>query len=73
MPVGIGQALAKAGRPLVYGGGRKGIMGIVSGAVIEAGGQVTGILPYAMVAAGGEKEQAEGGVWGLDEGSLAGE
>jgi predicted Rossmann-fold nucleotide-binding protein len=39
---------------LVYGGGSFGIMGIVSGAVLEDGGQVTGIVPYAMVAAGGE-------------------
>ena len=58
--IGLGQALAKAGRPLVYGGGRKGIMGVVSGAVIEAGGHVTGVIPFAMVAAGGEKEQADG-------------
>ncbi|THG94775.1 hypothetical protein EW026_g6762 [Hermanssonia centrifuga] len=53
-------ALATAGRPLVYGGGRKGIMGVVSAAAIEKGGQVTGVLPYAMVAAGGEKEQTDG-------------
>ena len=37
-------------------------MGVVSGAVVEAGGQVTGVIPYAMVAAGGEKEQADGEV-----------
>jgi hypothetical protein len=29
-------------------------MGLVSGAVIEGGGQVVGIVPNAMVAAGGE-------------------
>ena len=39
----------------MYGGGRKGIMGVVSDAVFEAGGQLTGILPYAMMAAGGEQ------------------
>lgn len=59
---GLGRALAKAGRPLVYGGGRKGLMGVVSGAVIEAGGHVTGVIPYAMVVAGGEKEASEGEV-----------
>ncbi len=58
--LGLGHALAHAGRPLIYGGGRKGIMGVVSGAVIDAGGRVTGVIPYAMVAAGGEKEQADG-------------
>lgn len=31
-------------------------MGIVSGAVLEAGGKVTGVLPAAMIASGGEKE-----------------
>lgn len=53
---GVGRALGKAGRPLVYGGGRKGIMGVVSGAVLEAGGSVTGVLPAAMIASGGEHE-----------------
>ncbi|KZT11575.1 uncharacterized protein LAESUDRAFT_671692 [Laetiporus sulphureus 93-53] len=53
----LGTALAKAKRPLVYGGGSLGIMGAVSGAASEAGGDVTGIVPYAMVAAGGEVDQ----------------
>lgn len=30
-------------------------MGVVSDAVLDAGGHLTGIIPYAMVAAGGEK------------------
>lgn len=33
-------------------------MGIVSGAVLKTGGTVTGVVPYAMVAAGGEKSAA---------------
>ena len=37
-------------------------MGVVSGAALEKGGKVTGVVPYAMVAAGGEKEQATGEV-----------
>ena len=41
----------------MYGGGRKGIMGVVSDAVLEAGGTLTGILPYAMMAAGGEQSK----------------
>ncbi|KAI0806906.1 hypothetical protein C8Q74DRAFT_1362475 [Fomes fomentarius] len=56
----LGKALAEAKRPLVYGGGSKGIMGEVSGAVLDAGGDVTGIVPYAMVSAGGEVDQTKG-------------
>ncbi|KAI0818493.1 hypothetical protein BC629DRAFT_1579097 [Irpex lacteus] len=58
--VSVGTALAKAGRMLVYGGARKGLMGVVSGAALEAGGEVTGVIPYAMVVSGGEKEQTQG-------------
>lgn len=39
----------------MYGGGSKGLMGVVSGGVLQRGGKVTGVVPYAMVAAGGEK------------------
>ncbi|KAJ7158349.1 hypothetical protein C8R43DRAFT_364531 [Mycena crocata] len=55
----LGHAIANANRPLIYGGGSKGIMGVVSGAVLERGGKVTGIVPYAMVAAGGEEEKGD--------------
>jgi uncharacterized protein (TIGR00730 family) len=41
----LGQMLAKAGIRLVYGGGRIGLMGEVARAVLEAGGNVTGIIP----------------------------
>lgn len=50
----LGKALAASGRPLVYGGGDRGLMGIVSNTVIQNGGYVTGVLPRAMVTAGGE-------------------
>jgi hypothetical protein len=50
----LGKALAADKRQLVYGGGSKGIMGIVSGAVLGAGGDVVGVTPYAILAAGGE-------------------
>ncbi|EGO21784.1 hypothetical protein SERLADRAFT_397137, partial [Serpula lacrymans var. lacrymans S7.9] len=57
----LGHALAAAKRPLVYGGGNSGIMGIISGAVMESEeGQVTGIIPYAIFAAGGEKDKGNG-------------
>jgi len=55
--IALGKALVAARRQLVYGGGSKGIMGIVSGAVLAAGGDVIGVIPHAMLAAGGEGEQ----------------
>jgi uncharacterized protein (TIGR00730 family) len=42
---GLGAALAKAGVRLVYGGGAVGLMGILARAVMEGGGEVTGIIP----------------------------
>ncbi|TFK42704.1 hypothetical protein BDQ12DRAFT_289355 [Crucibulum laeve] len=59
--VSLGRALAAQNRPLIYGGGAKGIMGVVSGAVLEGKGKVTGIVPFAMVAAGGEQEKSDPG------------
>ncbi|KAF9793301.1 hypothetical protein BJ322DRAFT_997833 [Thelephora terrestris] len=53
----LGRALAVAKRPLVYGGGVKGIMGIVSRAALSAGGDVVGVIPYAILAGGGEGER----------------
>lgn len=34
-------------------------MGVVSGAVLERGGKVVGIIPSAMVAAGGERDKLD--------------
>ncbi|ESK94285.1 hypothetical protein Moror_8270 [Moniliophthora roreri MCA 2997] len=53
----VGTALATSNRRLVYGGSHRGLMGTVSRAVLNGGGFVTSILPYAMVAAGGEGEK----------------
>jgi len=41
----LGSAMARAGIGLVYGGGCKGLMGIVANSVHSNGGQVTGIMP----------------------------
>ena len=41
----LGQAMAKSGIRLVYGGGNTGLMGTVARAVIDHGGFVTGIIP----------------------------
>ncbi|KAI5124510.1 hypothetical protein M0805_003034 [Coniferiporia weirii] len=62
----LGAALARAGRPLVYGGGSRGIMGIVSGSTLKHGGEVTGVMPYAMHVAGGEREKTSCEVNGGD-------
>lgn len=57
----VAHALVEANRPLIYGGGKSGIMGVVSGAVANSeGGKVTGIIPYAILAAGGEKDKGHG-------------
>jgi len=56
-PAAVGTALAKANRRLVYGGGFKGLMGAVANAVVSSGGKVTGVIPSAMVAGGGEGEK----------------
>jgi uncharacterized protein (TIGR00730 family) len=41
----VGQALARHGFGLVYGGGRVGLMGIVADAVLAGGGRVIGVIP----------------------------
>ncbi len=44
----LGRAMAERGIGLVYGGGGIGMMGAVADAVIEAGGEVIGVIPYAL-------------------------
>jgi len=46
----LGRALAERGIGLVYGGGGIGMMGAVADAVIEARGEVIGVIPYALAA-----------------------
>lgn len=45
----LGQEMAARGIGLVYGGGRLGLMGVVADAVLEAGGEVHGVIPQALV------------------------
>ena len=52
--VELGKYLAENGIRLVYGGGRVGLMGRIADAVLENGGEVTGIIPYSLA----EKEVA---------------
>jgi predicted Rossmann-fold nucleotide-binding protein len=44
----MGKAIARRGIKLVYGGADLGSMGLVSNAAFENGGEVLGIIPYAM-------------------------
>jgi uncharacterized protein (TIGR00730 family) len=46
----LGGALATRQIGLVYGGGNVGLMGILADATLEAGGEVTGVMPRALVA-----------------------
>ena len=45
----VGTALAARGIGVVYGGGRLGLMGAVADAALEAGGEVIGVIPTALV------------------------
>lgn len=44
----MGAALVAGGIDLVYGGGRVGLMGVVADAVLDAGGEVIGVIPDHM-------------------------
>lgn len=45
----VGTVLAQRGIGLVYGGGRLGLMGAVARGALEAGGEVIGVIPEALV------------------------
>lgn len=45
----VGRTLAERGIGIVYGGGRLGLMGALATAALEAGGEVIGVIPEAMV------------------------
>ncbi len=45
----VGQSLAARGIGVVYGGGKLGLMGAVADAALEAGGEVIGVIPEALV------------------------
>ena len=47
----VGKALAERGIGTVYGGGKLGLMGAVASGAKEAGGEVIGIIPEALVRA----------------------
>ena len=45
----VGRTLAQRGIGVVYGGGRLGLMGATADAALEAGGEVIGVIPEALV------------------------
>jgi uncharacterized protein (TIGR00730 family) len=54
----LGRTLAERGLGLVYGGARVGLMGVVADTVLASRGEVTGVIPSALVA----KEVAHNGL-----------
>lgn len=44
--VRLGSLMARRGYALVYGGAASGTMGLIADAVLQGGGEVTGIIPF---------------------------
>jgi TIGR00730 family protein len=47
----LGITLAKQNKRLIYGGGNKGLMGVIANAVLAQGGEVIGVIPERLVQA----------------------
>ena len=45
----VGRTLAERGIGVVYGGGRLGLMGAIADSALQAGGEVIGVIPQALV------------------------
>jgi uncharacterized protein (TIGR00730 family) len=45
----LGRLMAERGVRLVYGGGSIGLMGVIADAVIDAGGEVVGVIPDFLI------------------------
>lgn len=54
----LGQQMVQHQMDLVYGGGKVGLMGVLSASVMKSGGQVTGIIPEGLFG----KEVADQGI-----------
>jgi uncharacterized protein (TIGR00730 family) len=59
--VALIRAMAGQGIDLVYGGGKLGLMGLIADTMLEAGGEVHGVIPAALV----DKEVAHLGLTAL--------
>jgi hypothetical protein len=56
----LGEKMARRGWRLIYGGGSVGLMGVLARAVLDHGGQVTGVIPRALLDLGvGDKDVSE--------------
>ena len=44
----LGGLLARRNIGLIYGGGNVGLMGVIANAVLDAGGQVIGVIPHSL-------------------------
>ena len=47
----VGRTLAERGIGVVYGGGKRGLMGALADAALAAGGEVIGVIPEALASA----------------------
>lgn len=54
----VARQIVARGAGIVYGGGRVGLMGVIADAALEAGGEVTGVIPESLAT----KEVAHGGL-----------
>ncbi|HEU4732032.1 MAG TPA: TIGR00730 family Rossman fold protein [Kofleriaceae bacterium] len=54
----LARELASRGMTLIYGGAHRGLMGTIADAMLDAGGQVIGVIPNALV----EREIAHRGL-----------
>lgn len=54
----LGRALVAENLALVYGGGNVGLMGVIADEVMRMGGEVTGVIPTALV----DREQGHTGL-----------
>jgi len=58
----FGQAAARRGLALVYGGGNVGMMGVLADSALAAGGEVVGVIPRFLM----DREVGHGGVTRLE-------
>ncbi len=54
----LGREIALRGDRLVYGGGKRGLMGVVARSALDSGGEVIGVMPHILI----EKELALDGL-----------
>ena len=53
----LGSWIGRSGNALVYGGSKSGLMGVLAGSVLSAGGKVTGVVGAGAIASGSLAEK----------------